>query len=239
MAFLMQALGRRSVRLSMRVLTAIFLFFACAISFAQQPAASSEPLIISTTTLPRAFLHRDFRYEFKAQGGIAPYKWRLVAGNLPTGLKLEETGTLQGSPNQSGEFHFTLTATDNRTPLEEISKEFILKVVVPLLAEWGRYPKVVGQRIEGSVKVSNQTDDDLDLTFVTLAVNEIGRATAIGYQRITLKKDQVDLEIPIGENLPYGAYEVHADVVGEIAAKNSIYRAHLQSKEKLQVQQGP
>ncbi len=47
------------------------------------------------------------------------------------------------------------------------------------------------------------------------------------------------MEIPFGENLPYGSYQLNADVVAEVAATNSIYRARLVPKELLQIQQGP
>ena len=87
--------------------------------------------------------------------------------------------------------------------------------------------------------MSNQTEQDFDLTAIVMAVNEIGRATAIGYQRINLKKGTAELEIPFGENLPFGSYELDADVVAEVAATNSIYRARLVPKERFQIQQGP
>ncbi len=66
-----------------------------------------------------------------------------------------------------------------------------------------------------------------------------GRATAIGYQRVNLKQGTAELEIPFGENLPFGSYELDADAVAEVAATNSIYRARLVPKERFQIQQGP
>ncbi len=87
--------------------------------------------------------------------------------------------------------------------------------------------------------VSNQTGQDFDLTVIMMAVNDIGRATAIGYQHFTLKKDTTSLEIPFGENLPRGSYELNVDAVAEVAATNSIYRARLVPNEKFQVQEGP
>jgi len=72
-----------------------------------------------------------------------------------------------------------------------------------------------------------------------LAVNEIGRATAVGYQHFTLKNNTADLEIPFGENLPRGSYDLNVDAVAEVPATNTIYRARLVPKEKLVVQQGP
>ena len=93
--------------------------------------------------------------------------------------------------------------------------------------------------MECAVKAFNQTEQDFDLTVIVLAVNEIGRAIAVGYQHFTLNKSTADLELAFGENLPRGTYEVHVDVVGEVAATNTIYRARLVTGEKLQVQQGP
>jgi hypothetical protein len=105
--------------------------------------------------------------------------------------------------------------------------------------QWRRYPQINGHRLDGSITVSNQTEQDFDLTTVMMAVNEIGRATAIGYQRITLHKDAADLEIPFGDNLPQGSYELNVDAVAEVAATNSIYRARLVPKERFQIEEGP
>ena len=63
-------------------------------------------------------------------------------------------------------------------------------------------PKVNGRRVEGSIKVSNQTEQDFDFTFIALAVDPNGRATAVGYQHFALKKNTEEFEIPFGENLP-------------------------------------
>jgi hypothetical protein len=128
---------------------------------------------------------------------------------------------------------------DSGRPAAQLKQPLVLTVVAPLLAQWGRYPQVNGQRLEGTIIVSNQTEQDFDLTAIIMAVNEIGRATAIGYQRINLKKGTADLEIPFGENLPFGSYELDADAVAEVAATNSIYRARLVPKERFQIQQGP
>ena len=74
---------------------------------------------------------------------------------------------------------------------------------------------------------------------IALAVNENGRATAVGYQHFTLKKDTDEFEIPFGENLPQGSYDLNVDAVGEVEATNTIFRARLAPSGKLQVVQGP
>lgn len=206
---------------------------------AQQIGAATDGLTIRTTSLPRAFARQDYRQQLQASGGVQPYRWQIDDGKLPDGITLRPDGWLEGNAKESGEFHITVTVIDGNKPPQERTQEFVLKVFVPLLAQWGRYPTIDVHRIEGSVKVSNQSEQDLDLTFVVLAVNEIGRATAIGYQRLTLRRDTAELELPFGEELPAGSYEIHVDVVGEVAAANSIYRAHLVGNEKLQIVQGP
>ena len=209
------------------------------ISVAQQGAATGEPLVVQTTTLPKAYLRQHYEVHLEARGGITPLRWELTEGALPAGVVLGQDGILSGAPTETGEFRFTVTLTDSGRPAAQRNQKLVLTVVAPLLAQWGRYPKVTGQRLEGSILVSNQTEQDFDLTVIMMAVNEIGRATAIGYQRFTLKKDTTSLEIPFGENLPQGSYELNVDAVAEVAATNSIYRARLVPKEKFQVQGGP
>jgi len=207
--------------------------------WAQQAAATGAPLVVGTTTLPKAQVHHPYQAGLAAEGGIAPLKWEVTEGSLPAGVVLHADGLLTGTPTETGEFRFTVKVTDSGKPAYERKQQLSLVVVSPLMLQWSRYPKVTGQRLEGAVTVSNQTDRDFDLTVVMLAVNEIGRATAVGYQHFMLKKNSEDVEIPFGENLPHGAYELNVDAVAEIAATNSIYRARLVPKEKFEVQVGP
>jgi hypothetical protein len=224
----------RTILLLLSVLLA-----ALAMSFAQQGAATGEPLEVRTTSLPKAYLRQRYETRLEARGGITPLRWDLTEGAPPPGIVLGQDGVLSGIPTETGEFRFTVTVTDSGRPAAQRNQQLVLTVMAPLLAQWGRYPTVTGQRLEGSILVSNQTEQEFDLTVIAMAVNEIGRATAIGYQRIPLKKGTSSLEIPFGENLPYGSYELDVDAVAEVAATNSIYRARLVPKEKFQVQEGP
>jgi len=209
------------------------------ISVAQQGAATGEPLEVRTTSLPKAYLRQHYEVHLEARGGITPLRWEVTEGALPAGVVLGQDGILSGAPTETGEFRFTVTLTDSGRPAAQRNQKLVLTVVAPLLAQWGRYPKVTGRRLEGSIIVSNQTEQDFDLTVIMMAVNETGRATAIGYQRLELKKDTTSLEIPFGENLPQGSYELNVDAVAEVAATNSIYRARLVPKERFQMLQGP
>jgi hypothetical protein len=205
------------------------------------PAEQSDvpELAIKTSELPKAFVRQPYEARLEAAGGTPPRKWEVSSGSLPAGLDLHGDGSLTGTPTQAGDFHFTVTLSDSGTPAHQISRQFSLTVVSPLATQWGRYPKVNGERLEGSILVSNETDQDFDLTVIVLAVNETGRATAIGYQHFPLKKKQQPIEVPFGDNLPSGTYQLNVDAVAEIAATNLIYRARLVPKERFVVQSNP
>jgi hypothetical protein len=202
------------------------------------PAQDGTQLVIVTASLPGTHPRATYVVRLQARGGTLPYHWKIEKGDLPPGLKLEDDGTLHGSPERLGQYRFTISVTDNSRPAVGVQREYTLNVVSALLMQWKIPARVSGHRIEGSVEVSNTTEEDLDFTFVVLAVNETGRATAIGYQRFPLKKGTTDFEIPFGETVPRGSYVVHVDGVGEVADKNQIHRARLQT-EALQVTLGP
>ena len=204
-------------------------------SLPQQAAAAGEPLAIHTVSLPKALLRQQYRFELRAEGGISPLQWEVTGGSMPDGLALGPDGVLSGVPIETGDFRFTVTVTDSGKPAHEKSQELTLLVVAPLLLQWGRLPKINGQRLECALRLANQTGQDFDLTVIALAVNEIGRATAVGYQHFTLRSDTEDVEIPFSESLPPGTYELNVDAVAEVPESNTIYRARLVTREKLVV----
>jgi hypothetical protein len=206
---------------------------------AQSGAAIGAPLVVPAISPPKGFLRQPYHFQLEAGGGITPLKWQVAEGALPRGITLSEDGMLSGAPTEVGRFRCIVTVTDSGKPAQQRTQEFAIEVVAPLLVQWSRYPKVTGQRVEGAVKVSNQTGQDFDFTVIALAVDETGRATAVGYQHFTLKRGTLDFEIPFGENLPHGAYALNLDAVAEVEPTNTIYRARLVTGDKLQVLQGP
>ena len=211
------------------------LWFVLASAGAQQ---SPSQLTISTTSLPQARLRQPYQFQLQAQGGIPRFKWMLSRGSLPPGLSLSEDGLISGTPTEKGEFPLVIFLSDGSTPPQKKNQAYVFHVVAPLLAEWSQPPRVNGRRIEGEVKIPNQTGHDFDLTWIVVAINETGRATALGYQH-GLVKDGAELQIPFGEQLPHGVYDVDGTVVAEIMETNSIYRVHLVAGQKLGVTLGP
>jgi hypothetical protein len=199
----------------------------------------SGVVIENDSPLPETYPRGYYEVRFRAHGGVPVLRWRLEKGSLPPGLKLEEDGLLHGQPERAGEFQFTISVTDSGKPQQAVQKEFVLRVRSALTLNWKAPAHVNGNRIEGSVEVSNTTPEDMELTFVVLAVAANGRATAIGYQHFALLRATIAKEIPFGDTLPHGGYVVHVDAVGEVLQKNLIYRERLQTPEALQVAVGP
>jgi hypothetical protein len=207
---------------------------------AQQGGATGEPIVLPTgPLLPKGFLRQPYHFKLEAQGGITPLRWEVTAGSPPEGIELAPDGTLSGAPVEVDSFHFVVTVTDGGKPVAQKKKEYTIEVVAPLVVEWSKKPKITGHRLDAAIRVSNQTGEDFDFTVIALAVNENGRATAVGYQHFTLKKDTDEFEIPFGENLPQGSYDLNVDAVAEVASTNTILRARLAPSGKLQVVQSP
>jgi hypothetical protein len=203
------------------------------------PQDEAALVIQNDSDLPDTYPHAYYELRFRARGGVPVLHWKFQKGALPLGIKLEDDGLLHGHAEQAGEFQFTLSVTDGGKPQQAVQKRFVLRVRSALSLNWKMPARVSGNRIDGSAVVSNATPDDIDLTFVVLAVAGNGRATAIGYQHFVLQRYTIDKELPFGETLPSGGYVVHVDAVGEVASKNLIYRDRMETPSALTVTVGP
>lgn len=96
-----------------------------------------------------------------------------------------------------------------------------------LLEEWVAAPQLSGNDLKGSVLLTNQSDDDFDQTVIIEAVNEYGKAFALGYQHFTLLHRSRSVPIHFDTTLPPGRYTVRADAVAEVPSRHAIHRAHL------------
>src|SRR5271170_3650078 len=80
-----------------------------------QPTAA---LKITTTTLPNGVVGTVYPSgtQMQATGGVPPYTWQLGVGSgaFPPGLALNSTGTITGTPTQTGVFNtFTIQVSDS------------------------------------------------------------------------------------------------------------------------------
>ncbi|MDX2268228.1 MAG: putative Ig domain-containing protein [Bryobacter sp.] len=73
---------------------------------------SNSAISISTGGLAVGQVGQAYSSSLSATGGTAPYSFVQVGGTLPPGLTLFSTGSISGTPSQSGNFGFTVRATD-------------------------------------------------------------------------------------------------------------------------------
>jgi len=72
-----------------------------------------SPLEIVSSTPPDGKVDVDYQAAMEAVGGVEPYEWVVLAGDLPTGLGLDaDSGLISGVPFEAGEFTFTLGVQD-------------------------------------------------------------------------------------------------------------------------------
>lgn len=69
----------------------------------------AEPLLP-----PSLFMRRQYTTTLLVEGGVAPYVWTIESGSLPSGITLTRSGTLAGTPDQTGTFSFTVRTTDSQ-----------------------------------------------------------------------------------------------------------------------------
>ena len=221
------------------ILARIIAFLAILICFCGVVAAQT-PLAITTDSLPALSAGLDFHLVLRASGVAPPFVWSVANGDLPDGVTLTPEGFLSGRPTKPGSYAVTLKVEDSGHPAHASTKDFRVTVSASLLLDWLQTPKVLDNRIDGSVQVSNGSKETFDLTVVIVAVAVADqRATAIGYQHFELQPGATNVPIPFGNVMAHGDYVVHVDAIAEIPARNSILRQRLQTPRPLQIIVGP
>lgn len=82
------------------------------------------PMRIVTTALPVAVLGQDYAESIRVIGGVPPYAWRVVGGNLPRGILLGTDGVVFGQPSAVAITPFTVEIRDNGTTTSSASFVF-------------------------------------------------------------------------------------------------------------------
>ena len=72
----------------------------------------TTPVITTGPALPDSVLNRTYRTILHATSGAAPYRWSVVSGSLPTGLKLSSAGVISGKALAAGPATVTVQVTD-------------------------------------------------------------------------------------------------------------------------------
>jgi hypothetical protein len=73
-----------------------------------------DRLSFRTTSLPQGTVFMPYALRLEAEGGDGSYRYAVLRGSLPTGLRLEgSTGIVRGTPLQSGTFQLTFEVRSN------------------------------------------------------------------------------------------------------------------------------
>jgi hypothetical protein len=90
----------------------------------------AEALTFRTTSLPDAMEGDSYSEDIEVRGGESPYTFTLISGTLPSGLSLDDDGTIYGTPAKGtvGTYTFTIEATDDSSPALSGERIFILVV---------------------------------------------------------------------------------------------------------------
>jgi hypothetical protein len=92
--------------------------------------------ITSASPLPGGTVGNPYQQSLQATGGVAPYAWTIVTGNLPPGLSLSTSGVISGAPTFAGTFNFQANVADKSTPANLAAKSFALTIVPPDVVWW-------------------------------------------------------------------------------------------------------
>lgn len=76
------------------------------------PRAPSAALSIPPAPLGVAIVGRPYAARLHVRGGSAPYRWKLVSGALPRGLRLMRDGRLVGTPTSAARSTLVLSVRD-------------------------------------------------------------------------------------------------------------------------------
>ena len=107
------------------------------------PTTTTAPVLVSLVS-DTLVLRTGGGYEERLfSGGLEPYQLEVIAGSLPAGLVLNDSGTLEGSPTGSGIFDVTVRLTDAAGQIKENLLSFIIREYRAISARGGSVTVIV------------------------------------------------------------------------------------------------
>jgi len=86
------------------------------------------PVSITTLNMGDGVQGHRYTTALQASGGVPPYRWTVVGGNLPSGLALFNDGTIDGTPNFAGSSTFVAQVIDSASPPRTDSRLYTLNI---------------------------------------------------------------------------------------------------------------
>ncbi|WP_158793256.1 putative Ig domain-containing protein [Granulicella sp. L60] len=168
------------------------------------------PALSLTGALPNAILNQAYSQTLQATGGVQPYSYSISTGSLPNGLTLSTAGVINGIPTAPGASSFTVTVTDNETPEQSTTNNYVLLV---------SYPSGVNNgELVGPYAFLFQGYDDVLVGILAYQTAAVGSFTADGIGGINSGElDSNHQTTGAASNQFLGTYEVGSDNRGMMA----------------------
>lgn len=138
------------------------------------PFSISNPLTITTTSLPQTTVGDSYSQNIKLINAVAPTTWSISAGALPSGLSIDSsTGVISGTATAGGTFNFTVQVIDANS---HVATQVLSIIVRPLgFTDVGTNIVVAPATTDGNN--NSISPSPITLTFADVTSNGITSAT--------------------------------------------------------------
>lgn len=104
---------------------------------------------ILTTEADEGEVDSPYSFTFSAFGGVGPYTWVLLSGELPDGLLLSSSGTISGTPTEDGSFDVVVKVIDENGEFCSTSLTLTIAEASTLfLHSYWTYEEATGTRLD-------------------------------------------------------------------------------------------
>jgi hypothetical protein len=154
------------------------------------------PLVItSSSPLPSGNVGTAYTQTLTATGGTGTVTWTVAAGNyLPPGLGLATNGVLSGTPTETGQYRFTVTATDTASNIRSTN----ITVSINPGARWTDQPLVAGLTVIKAVHTT-ELRTAIDALRVTFSLAPISWTTLTGGTTIVQAQHIIDMRMALSQ----------------------------------------
>jgi len=89
----------------------------------------NETLLITTTDMVDGVEGTAYNATVLVLGGIPPYTWSIIHGNLPDGLAMDTaSGVISGNATKKGNYSFTIQVSDNSTLVNSATQRLRIRI---------------------------------------------------------------------------------------------------------------
>ena len=166
-----------------------------------------EPVVIREQSLSTALVGQAYHHAFTVKSGASPISWSLTGGMLPDGLTLHSSGVLDGIPQKSGSFAFTVCAANGDS---RASMTYILTVTAQTsspLAFSAKLSNALSSFSFSDVSPDNKFFSDICYVYLNGLMGGVGKDYFGVSQPMTREMLWAVLARMDGANMSGGAYD--------------------------------